>query len=122
MSESESLGSFLKENKKLAKEYVDTRLEIYKLQLIRIFSKSAGYFAWIVISFFLVWLFIIFLGLVTGFWLSSVTGSYTIGFGITTLIILVLIFTLALLRKKIFVNPIIRAIINNATDEKEMDE
>ena len=55
MAEQEIFGSFIKENKTLAKEYVTTRMDIYKLQLIRILSKSAGYFAWIVVSFFLLW-------------------------------------------------------------------
>src|SRR5258708_40015408 len=104
MSDTENLGSFFKENKNHLKDYLDTRLDILRLKLIRVFSKSAGYFIWIIISLFLLWLFIIFLGLVTGFWLSSLTGSYTIGFGITALILLVLIIVLALLRKALFVN------------------
>jgi hypothetical protein len=119
MSDTENLGSFFKENKKHLKDYLDTRLDILRLRLIRIFSKSAGYFIWIIISLFLLWVFIIFLGLVTGFWLSSLTGSYTIGFGITALILLVLIVALALLRKALFVNPIIKLIIKNANEETE---
>lgn len=119
MSDSENLGSFFKENKKLVKDYFETRLDILRLKIIRIFSKSAGYLIWIIVSLFLLWLFIIFLGLVTGFWLSSVTGSYTIGFGITALIILILIIILALLRKVLFVNPIIRTIIKKAIKETE---
>lgn len=122
MSEFENLGSFFRENKKLVKDYLDARLEIYKLKLIRIFSKSAGYFIWIIISLFLLFLFFIFLGLVTGFWLSELTGSYVKGFGITTLIILVVIIVLALLRKVLFVNPIIRNIINRASDENASGE
>jgi hypothetical protein len=121
MDKSENLGSFLKENKKLVKDYFDTRLEIYKLKLIRIFSKSAGYFIWIIISLFLLSLFIIFLGLVAGFWLSNVTGSYTIGFVIVTLVIFVKIILLTLWRKVLFVNPIIRAIIKTAGEETETE-
>ena len=122
MSEFEDLGSFFRENKKLAKEYFDTRLEIYKLKLIRILSRSAGYFIWIIISLFLLFLFIIFLGLVTGFWLSELTGSYVKGFGLTALIILALIIILALLRNVLFVNPIIRNIISRSHDEMKDEE
>jgi hypothetical protein len=122
MAEQENLGSFFKENKKLVKEYLDVRLEIYKLQFTKIFSQSAGYFIWIVISLFLLWLFIIFLGIVTGFWLSDLTGSYTKGFGLTTLIILVVILILALLRKPLFVNPIIRKIIQKANEKTNHEE
>ena len=119
MSDSENLGSFFKENKKLVKDYIETRLDIFRLKIIRIFSRSAGYLIWMIISLFLLWLFIIFLGLVTGFWLSSVTGSYITGFGITALIILALIIILALLRRILFVNPFIRTIIKKASEETE---
>ena len=119
MSDTENLGAFFQENKKLVKDYFETRLDIFRLKIIRIFSKSAGYLIWIIISLFLLWLFIIFLGLVTGFWLSSVTGSYTIGFGITAIIILILIIILALLRRVLFVNPFIRTIIKKASEETE---
>lgn len=118
MADAENIASFIKENKKLVKEYVDTKLEIYKLKFIRIFSRSAGYFIWIMVSLFLLWLFIIFLGLVAGFWLSDLTGSYTIGFGIVTLIILLKIILLALLRKSLFINPILRKIIKYAGEEE----
>lgn len=119
MSQSDTFGSFFTENKKLVKEYLDTRLEIYKLKFIKVFSNTAGHFIWIIISLFLLWLLVIFLGLVTGFWLSELTGSYTTGFGITALIIVVKIILLALLRRPLFVNPIIRAIIKKATQETE---
>jgi len=122
MPESENLGSFLKENKKLLKDYFDAKFAIYRLTLIRFFSKSAGHFIWIIISLFLVWLFIIFLGLVAGFWLSKITGSYTMGFGIVTLIILVKIILLARFRKALFINPIIRAIIKNSGEEAEAED
>lgn len=122
MPEFDSFGSFFRENKKLVKDYFDTRLDIFRLKMIRVFSKSAGYLIWILISVFLLFLFIIFLGITTGFWLSSLTGSYTRGFGLTTLILLLLIVVLALLRKVLFVNPIIRNIIHRAADEDDNEK
>jgi len=122
MQETGALGSFLKENKKLAREYLDTQMEVYKLKLIRIISKSAGYFIWIIISLFLLLLLMIFLGLVAGIWLSEITGSYVLGFGLVTLVILAKIILLALFRKKLFVNPIIRNVINRINDEDEQPD
>lgn len=117
MPETEDIGTFFRENKKLVKEYLDTRLELYRLTAIRAFSRSSGYLLWTIVSLLLLSLFIIFLGLMTGFWLSEITGSYTRGFGLTALIILVLITLLALFRKALFINPIIRTIINRASDD-----
>jgi hypothetical protein len=122
MSDTETLGSFVRENKKLAREYIDARLEVYRLQLIRSFSKSAGYLLWVVISLVLISLFIVFAGIVTGFWLSELTGSYVKGFGLTTLFILPVIGILTLLRRPLFINPIIRAVINRTMEKSENPE
>ena len=119
MPEADNLGTFFTENKKLVKEYLDIRLDIYKLKLIRLFAKSAGNLIWILISLFLLLLFSIFLGLVGGFWLSDLTGSYVKGFGIITLIILLKVAALAAFRKALFINPIIRGIVRRVTDDEE---
>lgn len=117
MSQPDNLGGFIKENKNLLKEYWETRLEIYRLQGIKAFSKTAGYFIWIIISLFLAWLLIIFVGLVLGFWLSDLTGSYVKGFGITALIILLKIVLLAVFRKPLFINPIIRGLLKKTQED-----
>ena len=104
MSQPDNLGGFIKENKNLLKEYWETRLEIYRLQGIKAFSKTAGYFIWIIISLFLAWLLIIFIGLVKGF-------------GITALIILLKIVLLAVFRKPLFINPIIRGLLKKTQED-----
>jgi hypothetical protein len=122
MTERENLGSFLKENKKLVKDYLDTRLEVFKLKMIRVFSKSGGYFIWIIISLALILLLLTFTGLVIGFWFTDITGSYVKGFGYTTLIMLGIIILLALFRKVLFVNPIIRKVIRRTmADNDDID-
>ena len=112
----ENLGSFFQENAKLLREYLETKMKIYRLRAVKMISKSAGYFLWIIISLFLLFLFIIFLGVVLSLWLSDITGSYIAGFGITTGIILLVIILLTLFRKALFVNPIIKAFINQAEE------
>ena len=49
MSEPQNIGSFIAENKSLVKEYLETRMEIYRLQSTRVAAKSAGLIAWIII-------------------------------------------------------------------------
>ncbi|HVT86603.1 MAG TPA: hypothetical protein VHD35_15470 [Chitinophagaceae bacterium] len=118
----ENLGSFFKENTKLLREYFETRLKIYRLRAVRLLSKSAGYFIWIIISLFLLFLFIIFLGVVLSLWFSQMTGSYIAGFSITTGIILLVIVLLALFRKPLFVNPIIKAFISQSEENIEEED
>ncbi|MBS1919359.1 MAG: hypothetical protein JST17_03800 [Bacteroidetes bacterium] len=112
----ENLGSFFKENTNLLREYFETRLKIYRLRAVRLLSKSAGYFLWIMISLFLLFLFIIFLGVVLSLWFSQITGSFIAGFSITTGIIFIVIILLALFRKSLFVNPVIRTFISQSEE------
>ena len=117
MRESETLGSFFKTVKEDAKNWMDIRVNIYKLKATKLFSKIAGNLAWFIISLFLFLLFAVFAGLTAGFWLSQVTGSYPIGFGIVTAVIVIKIALLAAFRKKLFINPIIRMMIDQSSDE-----
>jgi len=117
MSQPDNLGSFISENKTILKEYVETRMEIYRLQSLRIFSKSAGYFAWIIVSLFLAFLIVIFGGLMLGYWFSSMLGSYVKGFGLITLLLIVVFVLLALFRKRLFVDPVVQSIIQRSREE-----
>lgn len=120
MNQPDNLGDFFRENKELLKVYVETKSEIFRLQAIRIFSKSMGLLAWMVIAAFLAFLILIFAGLVLGFWLSDLTQSYVKGFGITTGILVLFFIALAVFREKLFVNPIIKNIIVRAREEVRM--
>jgi len=122
MSQPENLGSFISENKILAKEYLETRLEIIRLQGIRASSKAMGFFIWVLISIFSLLLVMIFLGIVLGLWLSDLTGSYVQGFGITALIFIFIVALLAIFRKSLFVNPVIKVMISKLQDESSSDE
>lgn len=117
MSQPDNLGSFISENKTILKEYVETRMEIYRLQSLRIFSKSAGFFAWIIVSLFLAFLIVIFGGLMLGYWFSSMLGSYVKGFGLITLLLIVVFVLLALFRKRLFVDPVVQSIIQRSREE-----
>jgi hypothetical protein len=117
MSQIDDLGSFFQENKPLLKEYLETRLELYRLQGIRIISKSAGYLVWVVISLFLFFLILLFSGIVLGCWLSGLTHSYTIGFGLTTGVLIIIFAFLAVFRKSLFVNPLTQNIIRKTNDD-----
>lgn len=119
MSQPDNLGSFIAENKSLLKEYLETRLEIYRLQGLRLFAKSAGYFAWILLSLFLAFLFLLFGGMMFAFWFSERLHSYVKGFGLVTLIILVVFILLAVFRNAFFVEPVIQTIIQKSKEGED---
>ena len=122
MSQPDNLGAFFSENKTLLKEYMETRMEIYRLQGLRIFSRSAGYFAWIIVSLFLAFLIVLFTGVVIGFWFSGLLHSYVEGFGLVTLLMLTVFLLMAVFRKSLFVNPVIQSIIQRSREEDKEEE
>ncbi|HMP88145.1 MAG TPA: hypothetical protein PKE63_12770 [Lacibacter sp.] len=122
MRERDNLGTFFKETKDLLQDYLETRLEIFRLQGIRVASRTIGFLAWLFLSVFLFVLVLIFIGLVLGFWFSSLTGSYVMGFGIATLILVLLIVLLTIFRKALFVNPVIRTFIRLSSEPEPEEE
>ncbi|HTQ63570.1 MAG TPA: hypothetical protein VMI12_02180 [Puia sp.] len=121
MGQPDNLGSFVKDSKPLLKEYLETRLELFRLQAIRLISQSAGYLIWLLISVFLLFLIMIFSGIVLGCWLSNLMHSYVWGFGLTTLILVLVFILLAAFRKSLFVRPVIQAIINKIGETETSD-
>lgn len=118
MSQKENIGSFVRDNKDIIKEYLETRYEIIRLKGIRSISKMAGSLAWVMVSLLLGLLILIFGGLTMGYWLSAVFESNVAGFGLTTLFIILLLVLLILLRKQLFINPVMRSIINSSADDE----
>jgi hypothetical protein len=121
MSQPDNLGTFFSENKALLKDYMETRMEIYRLQSLRIFSKSAGYFAWIIVSLFLAFLILLFSGMVAGYWFSNLLHSNVKGFGLVTLILLTVFLLIAVFRKSLFINPVVQSIIQRSREEVQDD-
>ena len=116
MSEPQNLGSFIAENKDLLKEYLETRMEIYRLQSMRVAAKSAGMIAWIFLSLLLGFLFILFAGLMVAYWFAGIFHSYVKGFGMVALIILIVFVVIAVFRRAIFVDPVIQSIIQKTKE------
>ncbi|MFI5152285.1 MAG: hypothetical protein ACHQET_03070 [Chitinophagales bacterium] len=120
MQHSENLGSFFMESKPLLKEYLEAKLEIFRLQSVKIISQSAGWLVWLLISLFLLFSIILFAGIVLGCWLSELVHSYILGFGLTTLVLVLIFAFLIAFRKGLFISPIMNTIIRSAVDD--MDE
>jgi hypothetical protein len=119
MDQPDNLGAFFAENKTLLKEYLETRMEIYRLQSLRLFAKSAGLFAWVLLSLFLAFLFLLFGGMMVAFWFSGIFHSQVKGFGLVTLLILLIFVLLAVFRKALFVDPVIQSVIQKSKEEEE---
>lgn len=122
MSDMQDPEDFLRESHSLLREYLQTRLEILRLQGIRAFAQAAGTLIWAILLLFLLFMFLIFVGLVLGFWFSSLFGSYVAGFGLATGVLLLTGILLTTLRKVLFINPIIRTMVRQLQEEDSTDQ
>ena len=126
MTQPTDFGSYLRENKALLQQYVETRMEIIRLQLIRATARAMGSLIWLIVFLFLVFLLLIFIGLVLGFLFSEITGSHVVGFLIAAGILLLFTLILTLFRKFIFINPAVRLLVGifarETEEEDDMDD
>lgn len=121
MEKSPNLWEFLEENKAHINEYLELRIQLFSLQFIRKSSTIAGMLIWLMVLGAMAFLISIFAGLTLGWWLSSIFNSPVIGFGLTTLILGFITLVLVLLRKQLFIHPIIRIIIREQTRDYEAE-
>jgi len=117
MNTNEDFGSFLQDNKGLLKDYVDTRTELFKLQAIRMTSKTISILAVVGIVSMLVLFVVLFLGMSLSFWFSTILGSNVAGFALTGGIFILVLVLVILLMKPLFLNPLVRTIIRETLSD-----
>jgi len=108
----------LTEIKKQFAEYVELRLEVVKLIAYEKSAKIASGLASALVLVFLLLFFLLFLFVTLGFYFSSLTGSYTSGFGIITAFYLVLLLVFFAIRKRVFAKFLANKIVENLTDDE----
>jgi hypothetical protein len=119
MSSKETFFSFFSENKALLKDYVDTRLDLIKLQGVRTLSRTISVVMVTFIISLLSLSILLLLNITFAFWIASITGSNIIGFASAAgLLILILIGFIAFGRGMVQ-NQIIRWIIQDSLDDPE---
>ncbi|PZR25557.1 MAG: hypothetical protein DI535_17885 [Citrobacter freundii] len=113
------LGQLVDNLRSLATGYITLQKRIAKLTFIQYLAKAGGALIDGVISFILICIVLVF-GAITGaLWISSRTGSYVSGFGWMTVIVAAIVFIIHLLRKPLFVDPIIHRLVRKMHTETE---
>jgi len=119
MASTEDIGGFLQENKDMIRDYVDTRAELFKLQAVRMTARTVSMLAVVGIVSMLALFVVLFLGMSLSFWLSGVLNNQVAGFAITGSLFVLLLALVILLRKPLFLNPLVKAIIRETLSEGE---
>lgn len=122
MSKPENLQEVAEENIPLVKEFISNQTKLLQLKTVRILSLSLGMLVWLIIALFLILLVFTFGGMMLGFWIGELLGSFAAGFGITTLILLFFIIAITFFRKQLFINPLIGIFIRSLTSQDETEQ
>ena len=119
----DNFSNYFSQTGKVAREYLETRLDLIKLQAAGKLSKALGLFFSLTMAFLLFFFVIVFLGMVVGFWIGEMTGSFTIGFSCAAGLFVVLFLFILLFRKQLIQRPLARLLISELVDEiTEADE
>jgi hypothetical protein len=123
MSNATNFSEFYQENKKLVREYIETRVELLKLKSVRSLSQVLSLMIILFITSALLLFVMLFLGMSFAWWIARLTDSNAIGFlsaaGLFTLLVMIVI----ALRKPLFRTPLIKMFISEAMkDELESEE
>ena len=102
----DNFSNYFSETGKVAKEYLETRLAIIKLQAAGKLSKAMGLFFSLVMAFLLFFFVVVFLGMVLGFWIGEKTGSMTLGFSCAAGLFVLLFVVLLIGRKSLIQRPL----------------
>jgi hypothetical protein len=123
MGTDKSFSSYYSESKGLLKEYVEVRVKLLKLQLIKALSRSLGMmFAMMVVSFF-AFLVILFLGFSFSAWIAAETGNMALGYAAGAGLFFIFLLLVIVLRRPLFMNPLIRVFIREmAADLYESEQ
>lgn len=98
-------------------DYYNTEKELLKLKIIKEISGVMGIVVGAVFIIMLFHITIALIGLWLGFWISSMLGSYALGFGITGLIYLIWLIISVIFRKKLLIKPFTDFVVTAMTEK-----
>jgi hypothetical protein len=118
----DNLSGFYTENKKLVNEYIETRIEIFRLKSIKMISKLLSILLLIFITSFMILFFLLFLVISFSWFMSDILGSAALGFLCGGLLFLGIMLICIIFRKPLFVNPFIRIFLKASLHEMHDEE
>ena len=119
MQTKETFFSFFSENKTLLKDYLDTRVEIIKLQGVRTLSRTISVVMVIFIISLLCLSILLLLGITFAFWIASLSGSNIIGFASAGGLFILFLLLFIVFGRGMVQNQVIKRIIQDSMDEND---
>jgi hypothetical protein len=120
MATEHSFSSFYQENKILLKEYIDLRIRLFRLQAVKMLSRTLSLLIVIFIVCAFAFFIIMFLGMAFAWWLADKTGSNVIGFSGAAAVFILFLLLIVAFRKPLFLTPLVKLFIQETT--KDLNE
>ncbi|PUZ26579.1 Putative Holin-X, holin superfamily III [Chitinophaga costaii] len=117
----DNFSNYFQETGKTLKEYLQTRVDLIRLQAAGKLSRTIGILFSMMLAFLLFFFVIVFLGMVLGFFIGEKTGSFTIGFSCSAGAFLVLMLIMYLVRKQVQ-RGVANLVIGEILREEKMDD
>lgn len=118
----DNFSNYFNQTGKVAKEYLETRLDLIKLQAAGKLSKALGLFFSLILAFLLFFFVVVFLGMVVGFWIGEMTNSFTIGFSCSAGMFFVLLAIILIFRKPLIQKPLSNMLVAELMSEMNAGE
>lgn len=118
----DNFSNYFNQTGKVAKEYLETRLDLIKLQAAGKLSRALALFFSLILAFLLFFFVIVFLGMVLGFWIGEMTNSYTIGFSCSAGLFVFLLLVIMWFREPLIQRPLSNMLIKEMVSEMEIEE
>lgn len=119
----DNFSNYFSETGKVAREYVETRLDLIKLQAAGKLSKALGLFFSLLMAFLLFFFVVVFLGMMLGFWIGEKYNSFTLGFAWAAGFFIFLFALILVFRKSLIQRPLANLLAAELVEEiEEMEE
>jgi ABC-type multidrug transport system fused ATPase/permease subunit len=118
----DNFSNYFNQTGKVAKDYLETRLDLIKLQAAGKLSRALALFFSLILAFLLFFFAIVFLGMVLGFWIGEMTNSYTIGFSCSAGLFVFFLMVIMWFREPLIQRPLSNMLIKEMVSEMEIEE
>lgn len=113
----DNIKEFISESKDVASTYVRAKWKLLRLNAAGKAVHALGLFMSIIISAMLGFFVVMFLGFLLAFWISDISGSFSLGFAITALLFIILLAITLIFRRKLILIPVSNILIRELAGE-----
>jgi len=113
----DNIQEFVSESKKVASAYLEAKWKLLRLTAVEKTVHALGLFMSIIIAAMLGFFVVMFLGFLLAFWISNISGSFSLGFAITALLFIILLAVALIFRRKLILTPVSNILVRELAEE-----